>query len=270
MEFAAVCPIMRVHGSYNQKRQPWVYGPVAEAAATQAIELRYVLKPYLYSLEHEATETGLSPVRPLFWEFPDDPSCANVTDSWMFGPTLLVAPVLEQDATTRTVYLPTGTWYEFASGKKHAGGAAVQVPIDNKEWKDLPMFVRSGSILATQPVEQYAGQLDIDTVDLDVWPDAARKAEFTFYDDDGSTTDYRNGRFYTQKIRAELGSAGLRIALDAPSGSWRPAMRYFRVRVHGVDLKEARMWAGRIRLTKGDGYVQFIMSAGAQAIVSLR
>lgn len=266
LEFAAVCPIMRVHGTYGQKRQPWVYGPVAEAAGKSAIELRYRLLPYLYSLERNAARTGVSVVRPLFWEFPDDPSCANATDSWMLGPDLLAAPVLEQDATSRTVYLPAGTWYGFAPGKRYEGGQAVQVPVDGTTWKDVPIFVRSGAIVATQPVVQYTGQPTPEEVALDIWPDPHRPGEFTFYDDDGVTTTYRNGRFFAQRIRTSLKSGELRVSFDPPAGRWRTATRRYRVRVHGLDARTA----GRYPLTRGDGYVEFVVPVGSRTVATVR
>jgi alpha-glucosidase len=232
MEFAAVCPIMRVHGTYGQRRQPWVYGPIAEAAAKHAIELRYQLKPYLYSLTREATETGIGLVRPLFWEFPDDSGSANVTDSWMLGPALLAAPVLKQGQTTRTVYLPPGKWFDYKNGQSYDGGRSVDVSVDPDSWMDLPLFARAGSIVATQPVEQYTSQTPQPEMTLDVWPSSDRVAKFRAYDDDGSTYAYEHGHYSSQEIEASPKRDGVEIRFGKPQGSWHSALRQYRLRVH--------------------------------------
>ena len=238
MEFAALCPIMRVHGSYGQRRQPWVYGPVAEGAAKKAIELRYRLLPYLYSLTKETTDTGVGVVRPLFWEFPDDPASANVTDTWMVGPSLLAAPVLKQGATTRSVYLPPGTWFDFATGQRYEGGRSVEIAVDSTNWSDIPLFVRTGSIVATQPVEQFVSQTPQTEVTLDVWPGSDR-ASFRFYDDDGSTYAYQHGAFFSQEIEAVLNGNGATVKFSPPTGRWRPSLAQYRLRVHLPSLEKA-------------------------------
>lgn len=92
MEFGAFVPVIRVHGGNNEKRQPWVYGPVAEAAAKRAMRLRYDLMPYIYSQVRLAHETGIGMVRPMFWEFPEDERCSEETRQWMFGDGLVSQP----------------------------------------------------------------------------------------------------------------------------------------------------------------------------------
>ena len=92
MEFGAFVPIFRVHGGSNQKRQPWVYGPVAEEAAKRVMRLRYDLMPYIYSNVRGTTETGIGVVRPLLWEFPEDEKCDEETRGWMFGDALVCVP----------------------------------------------------------------------------------------------------------------------------------------------------------------------------------
>ncbi|HWB95847.1 MAG TPA: TIM-barrel domain-containing protein, partial [Bryobacteraceae bacterium] len=118
MEFAAFVPIDRVHGDNHEKRQPWVYGPIAEAAATAALRLRYRLLPYLYSYERVATETGIGMVRPLFWTYPDDPRVADDTNAWMVGDAFLVSPVVQQGESEHSVYLPAGVWYNYFRGSR--------------------------------------------------------------------------------------------------------------------------------------------------------
>jgi alpha-glucosidase (family GH31 glycosyl hydrolase) len=233
MEFAAFVPIDRVHGDINEKRQPWVYGSVAEAAATKALRLRYSLLPYIYSYERMATETGLGIVRPLFWLFPDDPNLANEGSSWMFGDALMVSPVVVPGETEHSIYLPAGTWYDYFHGTKFEGGKTVKCPIDTHTWQDIPLFIRAGSILASQTPQDYTGQQPVSEVTLDVFA-TEQVARFVYYDDDGATYAYEKGEYYRQPIQASTSGQSIRLTFERPSGSFHSALRSYLVRVHGT------------------------------------
>ncbi|MGA7522266.1 MAG: TIM-barrel domain-containing protein [Acidobacteriaceae bacterium] len=232
IEFAAFVPIDRVHGALHQHRQPWLYGPVAEAAATKAIRLRYELLPYIYSSERTALETGIGIVRPLFWMFPDDPAVANDASAWMFGDALLVSPIVTAGETQHSVHLPPGVWYDYFRGTRIAGDRTISVPVDTTTWTDIPLFIRSGSILATQPVQDYVDQKPIAEVTFDIFPGPS-PCLFTYYDDDGNTYAYERDAYYRQQIRASEQSQSIRIDLAEPSGSFHPALRTLVLRVHG-------------------------------------
>ncbi|MGC2173663.1 MAG: TIM-barrel domain-containing protein [Candidatus Sulfotelmatobacter sp.] len=232
MQFAAFVPVFRVHGDFNEKRQPWVYGPTAQAAATWAMRLRYQLMPYIYSAERHSYETGIGIVRPLLWIFPSDPTAAAQENEWMFGDALLVAPVFQPEAKERSVYLPAGHWYEYSSGRRFAGGQSVTLNVDSKTWLDLPLFIRDGSILATQRSEDYTTQFPVTEVTLDVFPsDAASR--FVYYDDDGATYAYEKGEFYRQRIAAVRAANLDSVNLETPKGTFPTALRTFLIRVHG-------------------------------------
>lgn len=233
VEFAAFVPIMRVHGDLNEKRQPWVYGPVAEEAARNAIDLRYSLLPYIYSYERLGEEGGVGLVRPLFWEFPSDPESATEDTEWMFGDGLLVSPVVAQGATAQPVYLPPGEWIDYSSGKRYPGSQHIQVPTDSATWKDIPLFVRSGSILATQPVEQYVGQQPVTELTLDVFP-SATPAHFVIYDDDGQTYDYERGQYLRQEVTASRMGGETTVTLSTPSGSYSSSIHTCLLRIHSI------------------------------------
>jgi alpha-glucosidase len=231
MEFAAFVPIMRVHGDLHEKRQPWVYGPVAEAAAKNAIDLRYSLLPYIYSYERQGTEGNVGLVRPLFWQFPEDKKAAAQTSEWMFGDGLLVSPVVTKGATEQTVYLPAGEWMNYATGQRYRGHQTIQVPVDASTWKDIPLFVRSGSILATQPVEQYVGQQAIRQITLDIFPDASA-AHFLIYDDDGTTYAYEKGQYLRQPMSAVRRGATTTVTLDDTTGQYATTLTSYLLRIH--------------------------------------
>ena len=238
MEFGAFVPIFRVHGDKFEKRQPWVYGPEAEAASTRAIKLRYELMPYIYSAERHTHETGIGIVRPLLWAYPSDASAAAQTTEWMFGGALLAAPVLEPGAKQKSVYLPEGVWHEYSTGQQFPGRQNISLNADSTTWLDIPLFVRDGSILATQPVQDFTNQSPVSEVTLDVFP-TATNASFAYYDDDGLTYAYETGAYYRQQVDAIRSSDVDRLDIQPPSGTYRPTLRTFLIRIHGRSSRQA-------------------------------
>ncbi len=218
-EFGTFLPTMRTHGTrtYNEV---WSYGPQAEPILEKYLRLRYTLMPYIYSLGWQTHQTGAPFMRALWMDFPNDPQVLDdriATNEYMFGPALLVAPVTEQGAATRKVYLPSlaagsaeaspqdrapgaaagaqpagsrpqsGDWYNYWTGERYHGGQTitVQAPIDT-----IPLFVRAGSILPLgAPVESTHDKQAISSIR--VYPGA--DAEFTLYSDDGTTYAYEQG-----------------------------------------------------------------------------
>lgn len=238
MEFAAFVPIMRVHGDLNERRQPWVYGPQAEADAKAALDLRYRLIPYMYAYERAAHETGVGVVRPLFWEFPDDlRHTVRLTDEWMFGDDLLVAPIVHEGQEHATIYLPPGDWFDYFRGQRYDGGKDITYTVDPHTWSDIPLFIRAGSILPTQDVQQYVGEHPVTRVYLDVFA-AAKPATFTYYDDDGITYAYEKGVFYKQQLTASDDGTVVHFESAAPTGTYAPALRDYEVKLHGITARE--------------------------------
>jgi len=137
----------------------------------------------------DGTGTLFAPfLRALPLDFPNDPKVADLRDEYMFGPAFLVAPVTEQGATSRQVYLPAGvSWYNYWTNERYSGGQTIEVsaPIDT-----IPLFVRAGSIIplgsAVESTHQAQG---IDRVR--VYPGA--DADFTLFSDDGKTYAYEKG-----------------------------------------------------------------------------
>jgi alpha-D-xyloside xylohydrolase len=180
-------PTMRTHGTrtYNEV---WSYGPQAEPILEKYLKLRYALMPYIYSLGWDVHQTGAPLMRALWMDFPNDTHVFNMTDEYLFGPSLLVAPVLEQGATTREVYLPAGTdWYNYWTNERVHGGQTitVQAPIDT-----IPLFVRAGSILPVgAPVESTHDHQQLAKIKVYSGADS----NFTLYNDDGTTYAYEKG-----------------------------------------------------------------------------
>jgi len=186
-EYATFLPIMRTHGS-RRYNEVWSYGKQAEPILEQYLKLRYELMPYIYSLGYLTHQTGAPFMRALFMDFPDDPKVAEIGDEYMFGPAFLVAPVTEQGATTKQVYLPAGTdWYNYWTHQRVRGGQTLtaDAPIDR-----LPLFVRAGSIIPLGSAIDSTAQKQA-IAKVQIWPGA--NADFTLYQDDGRTYAYEKG-----------------------------------------------------------------------------
>jgi alpha-glucosidase len=145
MALGAISPFCRAHVTVGVPGQePWQFGAEVTRASRTWLNERYRLMPYLVSLADEAARTGAPPLRPLVWEFQDDPHVARLGDQAMLGPWLLVAPAVVEGATTRSVYLPEGRWYEAASDAIVDGPTTIELPL---RIAALPMFVREGAIV---------------------------------------------------------------------------------------------------------------------------
>ncbi|HET6552422.1 MAG TPA: TIM-barrel domain-containing protein [Dyella sp.] len=239
IEFGSFTPVFRVHADFGQKRQPWVYGPVAEKAATDAIRLRYSLIPYIYGYEYQNHVTGVGLVRPLQFAYPDDPAQRDRVDAWMFGDYLLVSPVVEQGQTSKRLKLPKGHWIGWFDGKSYEGGREVTLAVDAKSWGDIPLFVREGAIIPQQPVMDYVGQQPVTALDVQVFP-ADSESRFDVYDDDGETYAYETGASFVQPLVVKRKGSQVSVRTEVAKGGFRPALHDYVLAVHGAVANSVR------------------------------
>jgi len=187
----AFFPFFRNHTATGTRRQePWTFGREVEDICRRYISLRYQLLPYFYNLFHEAAQDGTPIMRPLFWEFPDDPNGYAVDDQFLLGPSLLVAPVMQPGACERAVYLPPGQWYDYWTKQVFKGEQYVGA---NAPLEMLPLYVRAGSIIPmTEPIE-YVDQKRPSEIILDVYP--GNKTTGYLYEDDGESFDHEQDAY---------------------------------------------------------------------------
>lgn len=152
-------------------------------------------------------------MRALFMDFPKDPQVTGLKDEYMFGPAFLVAPVLDQGATARRVYLPAGTdWYDWWTNKRFSGGQWIDAaaPIDR-----MPLFVRAGSIVPVgSPVQNTMQHQSLS--EIRVYSGA--NTTFAIYDDDGVTNRYRSGDGKLAVLRWDDATKRLIASGKLPSG----------------------------------------------------
>ena len=133
-------PLMRVHG-YMSNTEPWNYGPETMAAIAECLRERYKLKPYIIACARRVSEEGYTLMRPLVFDFADDPVALQQKYEYMFGPSLLVSPVTEPGVTEWRTYLPVsdGGWRDYRTGRHYDGGQTVTTAVDKAH---IPVFVR--------------------------------------------------------------------------------------------------------------------------------
>ncbi len=192
-EYGTFCPIFRLHGTRTtNQNELWSYGADAQKILTSYDRLRYRLMPYIYSLAWMTTSEAYTPMRPLAMDYRTDTRALNIGDQFMFGPALLVNPVTEPGATTRRMYLPKATWYDFWTGRRVEGGVTIDAaaPIER-----MPLFVRAGSIVPMGPNVEYASEKAADPIEIRVYPGAS--GSFVLYEDEGDNYDYEKGALST-------------------------------------------------------------------------
>ncbi len=187
-EYGTFCPIFRTHG-HRPQNEIWSYGPV-EPILVNYDRLRYRLMPYIYSLAWRVTSNDYTIQRPLVMDWRTDPKTWNLGDEFMFGPSILVSPVLHANVNHRSVYLPAATaWYDFWTGQAFNGQQEMEAkaPIER-----IPLYVRAGSILPMGPQIEYADEDPAGPIELRIY----RGAEGTFdlYEDADDGYQYETGQ----------------------------------------------------------------------------
>ena len=213
-QFGVFCPTFRTHGT-RRNNEVWSYGEEAEKILVKYVRLRYRLMPYIYSLAFWTEQTGAPFMRALWMDFSDGKS-ALTGDEFMFGPALLVAPVTEQGAVSREVYLPEGTkWYDFWTDEKLDGGQTITVdaPIEK-----LPLFVKEGSLLPLGEVLPNSKEEQTD-IDIQIYP--GKDASFSLYSDDGASYAYEEGEYSLVKLIWEEGKQELSVTEEQTSEKLR-------------------------------------------------
>ena len=250
MQYGLFCPVFRSHGA-DAPREIWQFGQKGEPvydAIEKTIRLRYRLIPYLYSMAWQVTSNNDSYMRPLFADFASDKRVWDMTDEFMFGRSILAAPIVDPQYTEEKVvrtdamtgwdrrretgdrrqesvvdwtapktaakYLPKGAdWYDFWTNKRLKGGQNITLETSLDR---VPMFVRAGSILPLGPEMQYVGEKSWDNLEIRVYPGA--DGQFTLYEDEGDSYNYEKGVYST--IQFSWNDKSRTLTIGARQGSF--------------------------------------------------
>lgn len=189
IETSVYLPLMRVHG-YMSNTEPWNYGKEAQDIIAHSLKERYRLLPYIYSHAAAVSFEGATLMRPLVFDFAHDAKALQQKTEFMFGKALLINPVTEPAVTKWMTYLPQhkAGWYDYHTGKFLQGGQTVETVVDKSY---IPVFVKAGSILPIGNDCQSTIDSSIQSLTIKVYP--GTDADFTLYEDDGTSNDYEQG-----------------------------------------------------------------------------
>ncbi|MCS7286521.1 MAG: glycoside hydrolase family 31 protein [Anaerolineae bacterium] len=238
LQMSVFFPFCRAHTSITSPDQePWSWGEPYLSINREFIRLRYRLLPYLYTALWQCTQTGIPIVRPLLLDFQKDPVAQTLDDEFLCGDALLVAPVLEEGATKRRVYLPAGHWYDFWIDAIFEGPAWIEMdaPLER-----IPVFVRAGAVIPQGPEMDYVGHRPTNPLVLHLYPPAGEQEMTSFlYEDDGETLAYQRGEYLLHRF--SLSRKGSEIFFTwSMEGAFTPPLRRTDAVVHwGEGLRPA-------------------------------
>lgn len=206
MSVGALSPFFRGHVTSNvNDQEPWAFGDDVEVLSRKVMRTRYERLPYLYSMFREASLTGVPILRPMILEFQDDEDVASVDDQAMLGPSLLIAPILREGTTDRSVYLPAGRWLDATSLAAFDGPTTIHVhaPLN----VGSPTFLRAGAIVPRWLTADSTSPAPTTTLALDVFASPAAPTpatSFDLYEDDGISFEHvEQGAFRTIRYTLE-------------------------------------------------------------------
>lgn len=239
IQFGAYSPILRTHTTKNPdaERRIWAYPEPYSDIMRATFQLRYRMQPYLYTEGRRTYDTGVAFLRPLYYDSPDAPEAYAAKNEYTFGSEMLVAPVVTPvDAATglvtEHVWLPKGEWMEQTSGKRFTGPVAMErsYAIDQ-----IPVFVKTGSIVPQQPPMLYTGEKPVDPLILEVYPLAdGQSSNYSVYEDSGHAEDYQKnvGTAWTPVTAKQAGDV-LTVTVAPVKGGYPGMMlrRGFEVRL---------------------------------------
>ena len=264
-QFGAFCPLFRAHGRDWHLRLPWGWntgelGPMevtgytggaanpdprelrnasVEPICRKYLELRYRLLPYIYTAARACCDTGLPMIRAMWLQCPDDPQAVAIGDQYFWGRDVLVAPVIERGATSRRLYLPRGTWYDFWTEAPVDGGRWIDRDVD---LETIPLYVRAGAVIPFDPVRQFTDEPVNGPLTLTVYPGTDGMSEV--YEDDGASFEHKRGNFMRLVARWDNLRRTLTLSLGAGSRPFGGSARLIEIRRAGEARTQSVRFGG--------------------------
>ncbi|NHI93420.1 MAG: DUF5110 domain-containing protein [Candidatus Lokiarchaeota archaeon] len=226
-------PFFRNHNAMLMRSQePWCFGKTNEKIITKYIKLRYRLFPYIYNAYNEWLKNGKPILRPLVYDYQNDPNCSKINHQFLFGNDLLIAPVVMEKVRDWAVYLPRGVWIDYWTKEEFIGGKVISIetPLEM-----IPIFVKKGAIIPTQADMMYIGENKIDPLILDIYPN--KRSVINYYEDDGITYNYKNGVFCSKIIECDVKNDQIIINIHPREGDYEPGDRHIILKINKVNNK---------------------------------
>ncbi len=237
IQLGSFYPFCRSHTSANMPDQePYSFGPEVTDISRESINLRYSLLPYFYALFEDSTRSNWPVMRAMVLEFPEDEKVAEISDQFMIGPGLLVAPVIGNGHREKKIYFPEGKWHDFRGGDAVVGPAekVVEAPLDF-----IPLYAREGAIIPMAPSMKHTGEKPWDPLTVRMYA-SDEKSSFTLYEDDGLSFEYEEGKLARTTFSIGPSGDGYLIGVGGRVGSFDPQRSEIEVQAFGIG-PEARV-----------------------------
>lgn len=264
MAFGSFAPVWKPHGM-GQSRWPLDRSEESQAIAHKYAQLRYELMPYLYTAAHQATATGTPIARPMLLDYGQDTKAWQFDLQYMWGDNLLIAP--NADATDKkSVWLPTGQWYDYATKQLLSGNQVLEVaaPIGS-----LPIFAKAGAIIPKREFVLSTAFINAQKLQLDIYAGADGSTQLI--EDDGITEDYRRSNA-VMRTDIQYQQETRKLTINAAQGSYTgaPEQRSYSVRVYGLaDVACAMIGDNSYPITggtQGDVFVEIPATSVTQSL----
>ncbi len=250
LQYGVFQPIYRPHAQEAVASEPVFKEPKTKALAKKAIELRYKLLPYNYTLAFENNQTGAPLMRPLFFEEPENLESYEVSNTYLWGNDFLISPVMQDSINKKEVYFPgNGNWFDFYSGKKYKGGTRDSISVSQDH---IPTYVRGGAFIPMakplQTTADYSGEI------LEVqfyFDEEIEESSSYLYHDDGKTPhSFENGQYEIIKFESSLSGDSLNLKIEKEEGeNSTTAVRLIEIRVENLKKALGFVWVNGIKYT---------------------
>ncbi len=229
-QLGAFHPLFRNHSSGDHgEQEPWVFGEPYTSAIRKAIELRYRLLPYLYTLFWKNHSQGTPILIPLSFMAQEDPETYFRMEEFGFGWDVLVCPISSPGVEGRSMYLPEGYWYNYWTDERMEGRKELWV---DASLDQFPLFVHAGTILPHRPLMNYIGEQEVEYLELHLYvSDEAYTSQL--YEDAGDYDDHRQGNYMLRSFTQSRNEEGIRIR-QYMKGRYYDAYKNFHLYVHGL------------------------------------
>ncbi|WP_223115302.1 TIM-barrel domain-containing protein [Hanstruepera ponticola] len=238
LQYGVFQPIYRPHAQEEVPAEPVFREEKTKQQAKQAIELRYRLLPYNYTLAFENNQTGKPLMRPLFFEEPNNSEQLVNASTYLWGNDFLVTPIVNPEITEKEVYFPKDyMWFDFYTDEKVSGGQSKMV---STSISSIPTFVRAGAFIPLAELVQSTDNYNLNSFDLHYYyHNSIDESERTFYNDDGLTPNaFEKGKYELLTFEAELEENNLEIDFEAETGNnYQTNTKNIKVIVHNIDWK---------------------------------
>lgn len=234
IQLGVFSPFMRAHSAGDtREREPWSFGEQFEAINRKFIELRYRLLPYIYSAFWEHHRYGFPILRPVVMAEQQNEENHWREDEFTFGDKILVSPVTDPGVTSKDVYLPAGTWYDFRTHETHEGGRIIRAaaPLDS-----MPIFVKAGSVIPESPLMQYVGEFEVSVLMFRVYYSPYEVNSFC-YEDHGDTFAFEQDICLEKKFVVR-GDRQQMIIRQQTEGLFTPRYEHYDLKIIGLPFRD--------------------------------